>query len=152
MINTATPLKMEEIYPLIAESIRDGGQFILFPRGTSMNPSIYEGKDCVVLVETKEPQRFDIVLYKRKSGQYVLHRIMKIKNGKYIMCGDNQFLFEKYIEREQILATVNEIRKEDGSIYDIEKIRKDGKKFLYDRKKVKNRLLQPLRILKRKLL
>lgn len=142
---------MEDVYPFIEESIKDGGQFILYPRGTSMNPSIYEGKDCVVLEEIREPKKFDIVLYKRNSGQFVLHRIMKIKNGKYTMCGDNQFQFEKGLERNQLLAVVTEIRKEDGSIYDISKIHADGKAFLYDRKKVFNRLLQPLRIIKRKL-
>ena len=68
------------------------------------------------------------------------------------MCGDNQYLFEKGLERDQLLAVVTEIRKEDGSIYDISKIHADGKMFLYDRKKVFNRLLQPLRIIKRKLL
>lgn len=150
MIDLSNKPKMQEVYPFIAESIKDGGQFILYPRGTSMNPSIYEGKDCVVLVEIKEPQKFDIVLYKRKSGQFVLHRIMKIKNGKYTMCGDNQYLFEKGIERNQLLAVVSEIRKENGSIYDIQKIHNDGKVFLRKPKKVLNRLLEPLRIIKRK--
>ena len=152
MIDTSKRPTMEEIYPLIAESIKDGGQFVLFPRGTSMNPTMYEGKDCVVLEQIDEPKQFDIVLYRRRSGQFVLHRIMKIKNGKYTMCGDNQYLFEKGLERDQLLAVVTEIRKEDGSIYDISKIHADGKMFLYDRKKIFNRLLQPLRIIKRKLL
>lgn len=150
MIDLSNNPKMEDVYPFIVESIKDGGQFILYPRGTSMNPSIYEGKDCVALMEISEPKRFDIVLYRRKCGQFVLHRIMKVKNGKYIMCGDNQFVFEKGIERKQLIAVVNEIRKEDGSIYDIEKIRKDGKMFLRMPKKVFNRLLEPLRAIKRK--
>ena len=151
MIDLSNKPKMEDVYPFIVESIKDGGQFVLYPRGTSMNPSIYEGKDCVVLEEIKEPMRFDIVLYRRKSGQFVLHRIMKIKKGKYTMCGDNQYLFEKGLERQQLIAVVTEIRKEDGSVYDINKIHSDGKRFLKNPKKVINRLLQPLRIIKRKL-
>ena len=150
MIDLSNKPKREDVYPFIAESIKDDGQFILFPRGTSMNPSIYEGTDCVALVEISEPQRFDIVLYKRKSGQFVLHRIMKIKNGKYTMCGDNQYIFEKDIERSQLLAVVREIRKEDGSIYDINKIHNDGKRFLRKPEKVIKRLLEPLRVIKRK--
>ena len=152
MIDLSNKPRMEDVYPFIEESIKDGGQFVLYPRGTSMNPTIYEGKDCVVLSEITEPRQFDIVLYKRKSGQFVLHRIMKIRNGKYIMCGDNQFLFEKGIERNQLLATVSEVRKENGDIYDIQKIHADGKVFLRKSKKVINRLLQPLRVIKRKLL
>lgn len=151
MIDLSNKPKMTEVYPFIAESIKDGGQFVLFPRGTSMNPTLYEGKDCVVLVEIQEPRLFDIMLYRRKSGQFVLHRIMKIKNGKYTMCGDNQYLFEKGIERNQLLAVVSEVRKENGEIYGIDRIHADGKKFLRMPKKVIRRLLHPLRIVKRKL-
>ena len=152
MIDFSNRPKMEDIYPFIEESIKDGGQFVLFPRGTSMNPTIYEGKDCVVLEQINEPQQFDIVLYRRKDGKFILHRIMKIKNGKYTMCGDNQYLFEKGLDRQQLLAVVREVRKEDGTIYDISKIHQDGKFFLRKPKKVICRLLHPLRILKRKLL
>ena len=136
---------MEEIYPFIEESIKDGGQFVLFPRGTSMNPTIYEGKDCVVLTEIKEAKQFDIVLYKRKSGQFVLHRIMKIKDGKYIMCGDNQYIFENDIEENQLLAVVSEVRKENGDVFDIARIHADGKKFLNNPKKRLHRLKYCLR-------
>ena len=142
---------MEEVYPFILESIKDGGQFVLFPRGTSMNPTIYEGKDCVVLEETTQPQLFDIVLYRRKSGQFVLHRIMRIKNGKYTMCGDNQYLFEYGIEKEQIIAVVKEVRKSDGNIFDTDKIHKDGEKFINMPEKKRKRILYPLIIIKRKL-
>lgn len=129
MIDAANRPKMEDVYPYIKESIRDGGQFVIFPRGTSMNPTIYEDKDCVVLVQADEPARYDIVLYKRKSGRFILHRIMKIKDGNYTMCGDNQYIFEEGIKREQILAVVSEVRKEDGSIFDINKIHADGRRF-----------------------
>ncbi len=129
MINLSNRPKMEEVYPFIEASIKEGGQFVLYPRGTSMNPTIYEGKDCVVLTELKEPKQYDIVLYKRLSGQFVLHRIMKVKNGNYTMCGDNQYIFEKGIKRDQILAVVEEIRKDDGRIFDKNKIYADGKCF-----------------------
>ena len=55
MIDVTNRPKMEDVYPYIKESIRDGGQFVIFPRGTSMNPTIYEDKDCVVLVQADEP-------------------------------------------------------------------------------------------------
>lgn len=120
---------MDEVYPFIETSIKDGGQFVLFPRGTSMNPTIYESKDCVVLTEIKDLKQYDIVLYKRLSGQFVLHRIMKIKNGNYTMCGDNQYVFENGIKRNQILAVVEEVRKEDGRVFDKNKIYSDGRCF-----------------------
>lgn len=141
MIDFSNRPKMEDVYPFIEASIKDGGQFVLFPRGTSMNPTIYEGKDCVVLTEIKELKQYDIVLYKRLSGQFVLHRIMKIKNGNFTMCGDNQYIFEKGIKREQILAVVDEVRKEDGTIYDKDKIYSDGRSFHKNTKKRIKRIL-----------
>ncbi len=148
MIDFSNKPKMSDVYPFIEESIKDGGQFVLFPRGTSMNPTIYEGKDCVVLTEVESPEQYDIVLYKRESGQFVLHRIMKIKNGNYTMCGDNQYIFEKGIKREQILAVVDEVRKEDGSVFDKDKIHRDGKGFHRNPKK----LLQRIRLFLRNLI
>ena len=147
MIDFNNMPKMEDVYPFIVESIKDGGQFVLFPRGTSMNPTIYEGKDCVALVEPKDIKIFDIALYKRESGQFVLHRIMKEENGKYTMCGDNQFIFEKGIGKEQIIAVVSEVRKADGSIIDREQIHKDGKRFLTMPKKRLLRLRRFIKIL-----
>ncbi len=141
MIDLSNKPKMNDVFPLIEESIKDGGQFVLYPRGTSMNPTIYEGKDCVVLTEVKSLERYDIVLYKRESGQFVLHRIMKIKNGNYIMCGDNQYIFEKGIKREQILAVVEEVRKQDGRVFDKDKIHRDGKSFHRNPKKFLKRIM-----------
>ena len=145
MIDFSNNPKMSDVYPFLAEAIKDGGQFVLFPRGTSMKPSIIQGEDCVVLVEIDKLSRYDIVLYTRKSGQFVLHRIMDIKDGQYIMCGDNQHDFEYGIERSSIIAVVQEIRKKDGRVFDIEQIHLDGKKFHTMPKKRLLRLYSKLR-------
>ncbi len=105
---------MASLEPLIREAIRDGGQFILTPKGVSMLPTIKPICDKIVLVEAHNIEKNDIVLYKRKSGMYVAHRIMKIKNGQYTMCGDNQFAFEDGIDKDQIIALVSQVRKADG--------------------------------------
>ncbi len=101
---------------ILLESIANGGQFVFYPSGVSMLPTIIGGEDCVVLVEASDLKRHDLVLYKRKNGQFVLHRIIGIKDGEYTMCGDNQVYLEHGIVRSQILAKVCEIRKKDGSI------------------------------------
>ena len=114
--------KVEDLLPYITESIRDGGQFVFFPKGTSMNPTIVYEKDCVVLKEPENLKKYDIVLYKRANGSFVLHRIIDIKNGTYTMRGDNQFLLENGISKEQIIAVVSEIRKQDKTVIYIDKI------------------------------
>lgn len=116
-------MEMEKMYPLICEAIKDGGQFILIPKGNSMLPTIEPLKDKIVLTFTEEPKKNDIVLYRRKSGAFVAHRIIKIKNGNYTMCGDNQVYREKGIEKDCIIALINEIRKENGEIISRSEIR-----------------------------
>ena len=61
--------------------------------GDSMLPLIKQGRDVIVIEKiSKQLKRLDIPLYKRESGQYVLHRILKCKKDGYVMCGDNRFV------------------------------------------------------------
>ena len=109
-------MRMEDMYPLICEAIKDKGQFILHPKGTSMLPTIKPIEDCIVLVEVDKLEKNDIILYKRNTGTFVVHRIMGMKNGNYILCGDNQTELEHGITKGQIIAKVSQIRKNGGKI------------------------------------
>lgn len=106
---------MKDLHPIISECIRDGGQFVFYPGGISMLPTIKPNEDCVILVEAESVRKYDLVLFVRSSGNYVLHRIIREKNGEYIIMGDNQTWTET-ITGEQIIAKVSEIRKKNGDI------------------------------------
>lgn len=98
--------EMEDLYPLIEEVIGSGGRFRLFPKGTSMLPLLRQGTDSVSLGKAEPIQKNDILLYRRRSGQFVLHRMLKETPDGYVMCGDNQVALEKGIRPDQILAKV----------------------------------------------
>ncbi len=103
----------------IDEVLSSGGEFHLYPKGTSMLPLIVQNRDSVVLKRNKNmpARKHDIAFYRRKSGQFVLHRVMNIEaDGTYTMCGDNQTVLEKGIEREQILAYVSAIYRKGKAI------------------------------------
>ena len=96
-----------------------GGEFRMYPRGTSMLPLIVQTRDSVVLKRNfdQAAQKHDIAFYRRDNGQFVLHRVMKIcKDGTYVMCGDNQLILEKNIRKEQIIAYVERIYRKDKEI------------------------------------
>lgn len=80
--------------------------------GFSMNPFLADKRDAVMV---KKPERDlkkgDIVLYKRRNGQYILHRIWKVKPEGYYIVGDAQTEIEGPIHREQILGRVEKIRR-----------------------------------------
>lgn len=74
----------------IREVLDSGGEFTLFPRGTSMLPLIVQDRDSVALVKAGTLRRGDIAFYRRADGEFVLHRIIGEKDGTFTMCGDNQ--------------------------------------------------------------
>ena len=99
-------LNLDELFPVIAEVIASGGEFRLYPRGVSMLPLFRQGTDSVVLASLGEVAVNDMILYRRDDGSFVLHRVVKIKNGEYIMCGDNQYELEYGVEKRHLLARV----------------------------------------------
>ncbi|MBR2635195.1 MAG: S24/S26 family peptidase [Clostridia bacterium] len=110
-------IRFEEIIPLIREEIQKGNSFSFTAFGSSMHPYIRGGKDKVCLSPlTSPPKEGDVVFYQRENGAFVLHRIIKIKNGQYIMCGDNQFSREFGIRAEQIIARLSFVERNGKAI------------------------------------
>lgn len=110
-------VNLKEFWPVMKEVIESGGEFTFYPHGSSMLPLIREGVDQVALVKAKSVKLGDTVFYLRDNGQFVLHRIVKIKNGEYVMCGDNQFQLEYGITDKHILAKMKAVIR-DGQVID----------------------------------
>ena len=103
---TMQDMPLEELWPLIEEVFSAGGRFRLFPRGNSMLPLIRPNIDSVLIERPTEISRYDILLYRRQNGQFVLHRLMKIEKDTFTMCGDHQYYLEKGLPRDAVLARV----------------------------------------------
>ena len=99
------------------EVIESGGEFTFYPHGTSMMPLVREGVDQVVLIKADTVKKGDVVFYQRDNGQFVLHRVVKVKNGKYVMCGDNQWVLEQGITDKHVLAKMKAVLR-DGIVID----------------------------------
>lgn len=87
------------------------GTLIYTTVGTSMLPFLRSQKDLVV-IEKKGAARFrkyDAVLYRRRSGQYVLHRIVKVCPDSYTFCGDNCAQREPGITDDQTLGVLTAV-------------------------------------------
>ena len=89
-----------------AQAIEKYGFYIATPVGTSMLPLLRERIDTVKLVAPNDLKKHDVVLYMRNDKTLVLHRIIRIKDDLFTMCGDNQFMLEKNIKRSQIIAVM----------------------------------------------
>lgn len=89
----------------IEETLQRVNSFIATPVGRSMLPILREGKDTVLLERISgKPQKYDMILYKRRSGQYVLHRLLEVRQNDYVMCGDNQTVKEYGITDKNIIG------------------------------------------------
>ena len=127
-------INMEELVPLIKEVIDSGAVFRLYPRGESMLPTICQGEDSVDLAKPSELKKYDIVLYQRECGKYVLHRIVNIRGDLCDMCGDNQLEIEKDIPASSIIAFVPYLYKGEKMIDTSDKGYLNKIKILYLKK------------------
>ena len=102
------PCSLDELMPVIRESLSMGKSVRFSPRGTSMLPMLRQGVDSVRLSPAPSRLRkFDLPLYQRKNGQYVLHRVVKA-GTEYTCMGDNQFVPEHGVRQEQVIGVVTE--------------------------------------------
>jgi hypothetical protein len=88
------------------QELEQKGILIYTTVGMSMRPFLRSGEDMVI-IERRDNSRFrprDVVLYRRKSGKYVLHRIMAVRKDDYVLCGDNCWDLEFGIRDNQILG------------------------------------------------
>ena len=109
--------KLEECEPVMRKVLEAGGTFTFYPRGISMEPFIHQGRDQVRLAPLPENlKKYHIVLYKRKNGAFVLHRIIRKREDGYVFRGDHQFVNEYGVTEEQMIGIVTEIIRSGGVI------------------------------------
>ena len=98
---------MEEIVPIIEERIGSGKEVRITVTGNSMVPMLRHRRDSVVLKRAENLNKYDIPLYRRENGIYVLHRIIKKKGDTYYIAGDNETSLEYPVKKEQVIAVVS---------------------------------------------
>ncbi|MCC8129086.1 MAG: S24/S26 family peptidase [Clostridiales bacterium] len=106
-----------EYVSMLRELTEQGREVGMVVSGNSMSPFIVHRRDSIFF---KKPDRAlrrgDFVFYQRSSGQYVCHRIYKIKPEGYYMVGDAQTEIEGPIQREQIFGLVTRVTRKGKSL------------------------------------
>ena len=93
------------------EEIRRSGYLIYRNVGDSMLPLIRQGRDLLLISRKPEGRlnQYDVPLYRRDSGQYVLHRILKVRKDDYVLCGDNRWQRETGISDRHIIGVLTAV-------------------------------------------
>lgn len=87
----------------VLPEIRGGGSFVLTVTGSSMAPTLHPGRDAVLLEEADAVKTGDILLFQRPTGEFILHRCIRIRGDKLTMNGDAQSWSEE-IDLSQVRA------------------------------------------------
>ena len=84
-------------YPegIVERELREHGVYASNTVGYSMSPLLRHHKDVVII----EPpsgilKKYDVALYPDGKGNYILHRVIAVRDGEYIIRGDNTFVKE----------------------------------------------------------
>lgn len=74
--------------------------------GVSMLPTLRQNRDRVIIEVPKGMlKKYDIALYKRWDGQYVLHRVIDVRNDVYVIRGDNTYI-EEFVSIDKVIGVV----------------------------------------------
>lgn len=104
----------------VREVIDRVGFIVNYPVGVSMLPLLRAGKDSVVVSRLeRDPSENDVVLYSR-GNELILHRIISVKNGNYIIRGDNCLNKETDVTRSDMLGVMTAFYRGD-KLYDVKK-------------------------------
>ncbi len=90
--------------------LNEKGELIYSNVGDSMFPLI-QPRDLLIIKkwDGTSLKKYDIPLYKRDNGQYVLHRVIKVRKHEYVLCGDNRRRKETGISDRHILGVLTAI-------------------------------------------
>lgn len=99
---------MSDLSPLISEFMIKGNDVIFTVTGNSMAPMLHHRRDkvCIVKPPNKLLKKYDIPLFVRKDGKYILHRIISVRENGYVTIGDNQCIKEYPVMPSQVIGVV----------------------------------------------
>lgn len=97
----------------IGQWLQEGKLVKLKPQGISMQPFIRGGVDSVVVCKADSLHVGDIALA-RHHDKFILHRVVRIKDGKVVLMGDGNLQGVETVDRAEVLGVVTQIIKPDG--------------------------------------
>lgn len=101
-----------EYISALRELTEQGKEVSLLISGNSMSPFMIHQRDTICFKKPdRELRKGDMVFYQRMNGQFIMHRIWKVKADGFYIVGDAQQEIEGPIAREQIFAFVTKVKR-----------------------------------------
>ncbi len=101
-----------EYVSVLRELTEEGKEVSLIISGSSMSPFLIHQRDYIYFKKPdRELKKGDMVFYQRDSGQFVMHRIWKVRPDGYYIVGDAQTVIEGPVRRDQIFALITKVQR-----------------------------------------
>ena len=97
-------MKPDILQRILYSQLHNGRDVNITVTGVSMEPTLYEG-DVVTLKRADFYEVGDVLVFLYKHNELLIHRLLRIENGRYYCKGDNSFRLED-VEYEQIAGKV----------------------------------------------
>ena len=100
-----------EVEDLLTEKLVSGGRVTFSPKGVSMLPMLRAEGDSVTLV--RPPARIKkgtVALFISEADgerKYLLHRLVAVKNGEYLFCGDKRKVCDPPVSADAVIGVVD---------------------------------------------
>ncbi len=90
----------------------EGHEVSMLIAGSSMSPFLIHQRDTIFFQKPDRPlRRGDMVFYERPSGQFVMHRICRVRADGYDLVGDAQTRIEGPVTDAQIFALITKVQR-----------------------------------------
>ncbi len=109
----ATPVRFRSF----EEMLQQDGYIVYTNVGCSMLPLLRQRRD-VIEIRPKPAGRcrkYDVVLY-RRGEKYILHRVLKVLPGGYIIAGDHNAFVERDVTDAMILGVMTRVIRDGKSV------------------------------------
>ena len=116
LISKFKTTSMEHIVRLAVPVLQEGRGIKFTVVGDSMYPIFRNNVERVTMKKVKKIKKYDVILYRRDNGEYVLHRVIGKGKMGYKLCGDNQLLVEYPVKSESVIAVMTSFERNGKEI------------------------------------
>lgn len=100
--------------------LRKDGRLVYKTKGTSMEPMLRQNRDLVIIeVPSSRLRKYDVALY-RRGDNYVLHRVIGVKDGYYRIRGDNTYAIER-VPFDNVIGVLKRFNRK-GKLHDVSEL------------------------------
>lgn len=108
----------KELFDKITPELLAGKTVLFTVYGSSMLPAVGGGRDKALaeLCDRKKLRRLDVVVVRTDSGRYLMHRITKLTEFGFYLCGDWNEKGDGFFRFDQIIARITEFERKGKHI------------------------------------